>query len=961
MSAIQRSRKASPGSLQHVVLYGSRGFGKSFMTRKVQIAAAQLPDDGRGPVLYVLLPEEQDNIQRNPHALLDTVRIKLANLRASGDSAYEEAHFFWPKPDMAAKFWDEATKNLEAALDTALPAGQGLVVVAVENFDIMLATLFRDEEDEQRLRLWLDRPGNRVMLLATATGTVDMDYDRPLFQAFEPIRLPPWTPDECIAYFNRRRKEEGKSDLAGEQLAKARAIADFIGGTPRLAQLLAAVLDSQDALAVADAMTALADRLADYYRRRIEDLPILARGLLDAMIRGGEPASATALAQRVEADGQSAIARVMADLQRADIIRGRPAPDSKETLYFVTDRVFVHYYRLRQGSRAANETPLATILDFLKSFYTRDEQRAQAIAHMGAGRLAEAGLFRRLAQDGEARAKNRYTHRFAARLDRYCGAAPDLFPDCGADLLKRLEEEPETVWLDCPSPPFAPSGDAIVATIRAQVFYRMGDPQRAREALEQALDAARGDATAQAILNWDLSILILNHFADRAGAARIAMRLPGPPQVHQIPPRLAVVCLYGQGWALQETGRYDDSIRISRAAAEGAERLGDAGMQASSLRIMAFALSKLGRHEEAVETATRAAAVAGQAEDKAEQATVLNYMAYALNELGRHEEAVETATRAAGVAEQGGDKAEQAIALKYMAFSLGKLGRIEEAIETATRAAGHAEQAGDKAEQADALRLMADSLHHLGRETEAWTKASEAFALSCQIGDHFTATRAALRALFAARHFPRSEAVAIFAAWVTIWRENPEKAVFLADPTVELESLFSAAARASAFEELDALLRQHGDWLAANSQHIFLSWDFGKDLARILAEDGRAAAYQAISGLLPRLADFAAKREGEENFRWLLQALSGFMANCRDAGLLRDIADLLTGAPYLLALGTAILLRTLADFEEAGGTEKSLARVDPDLAVLIRRLRDLRDPSPPPEKRKSGRRTKMKG
>jgi hypothetical protein len=255
---------------------------------------------------------------------------------------------------------------------------------------------------------------------------------------------------------------------------------------------------------------------------------------------------------------------------------------------------------------------------------------------------------------------------------------------------------------------------------------------------------------------------------------------------------------------------------------------------------------------------------------------------------------------------------------------------------------------------------MAVSLQGLGRQAEAWTKASEAFALSCPISDHFTSTRAAFAALRAARHFPQSEAVAIFAAWVAIWRDSPKKAK-LADPTVEIESLFSAAARASAFEELDALLLQHGDWLAANMQNFSLSWDFGKDLARISVEDGRAAAYRAISGVLPRLADFAAKREEEESFRWLLQALSGFMAKCRDAGLLRDIAELLTDAPYPLASKTAALLRDLADFDESGGTEKSLARVDPDLAVLIRRLRDLPDPPPPPEKRKSGRRTKMTG
>jgi len=263
VDAIERSRKAAPGALQHLVLYGNRGFGKSFMTRRVQIeVAARWPDT---PVL--LLPEEQHGLQRDPHALLDTIALRLADSRSGGNSSYEEGHFRWPSADAAARLWTEAETRVEQALDAALPAG-GIAVVVVENFDILLRRLFREDVDEQRLRRWLDRPGNRLMLFATATGTVDMDYDRPLFQAFESVRLEPWSGDDCIAYFGRLRAHQGLEPLGPVREAKARAVADFIGGTPRLARLLGDVLETDDALEVAEIMAALTDRLADYYRRR---------------------------------------------------------------------------------------------------------------------------------------------------------------------------------------------------------------------------------------------------------------------------------------------------------------------------------------------------------------------------------------------------------------------------------------------------------------------------------------------------------------------------------------------------------------------------------------------------------------------------------------------------------------------------------------------------------------------
>jgi len=415
MEAVRRSLGAAPGALQHVAIYGPRGFGKSFVARLVQIETADLAAARGVPIPFVLLPEEQHNLTRNPHALPAYIAHKVADLRTGEDRSWAGAMFQWPDPEQEARQWDEAVDQLERELDLSLSASRGMGVVVIENFDVLLASVFKEDAAEQRLRKWLDRPRNRIMLIATATGSMDMDYDRPLFQAFQSIRLEPWSQDTCIRYFNRRREAEALAPLDAVAEAKARAVADFIGGNPRLAQLLANVLETQDALSVAGTMNALADKLADYYRRRIDDLPALAQGLFDALIRGGEPASQTELAQRVGADGQSTIARVMQDLQRADIIRGLPALDGRETLYRVTDRVFAYFYRLRQGQQLALQTPLATILDFLRAFYSRDEQRAQAMLHLNGGQPAEARLFADLA--GDVKEPAQVLRVFAVSLD----------------------------------------------------------------------------------------------------------------------------------------------------------------------------------------------------------------------------------------------------------------------------------------------------------------------------------------------------------------------------------------------------------------------------------------------------------------------------------------------------------------------------------------------------------------
>ena len=74
---------------------------------------------------------------------------------------------------------EAAAKALEEELDRREDS-DGLVVVALENFDHLLSSIFGERQTEERLRKWLTRKNNRIMLLATATGTVDTDYDRPL-------------------------------------------------------------------------------------------------------------------------------------------------------------------------------------------------------------------------------------------------------------------------------------------------------------------------------------------------------------------------------------------------------------------------------------------------------------------------------------------------------------------------------------------------------------------------------------------------------------------------------------------------------------------------------------------------------------------------------------------------------------------------------------------------------------
>ncbi len=913
MDAVRRSFGAAPGALQHVAIYGPRGFGKSFVARLVQIETADLAAARDVPIPFVLLPEEQHNLTRNPHALPAYIAHKVADLRTGEDRSWAGAMFQWPDPKKEAHQWGEAVDRLERELDRSLPEGRGMVVVVIENFDVLLASVFKEDAAEQRLRKWLDRPRNRIMLIATATGSVDMDYDRPLFQAFQSIRLEPWSQDTCILYFNRRREAEQKPPLDPAAEAKARAVADFIGGNPRLAQLLADVLETQDALSVAATMDALADKLADYYRRRIDDLPALAQGLFDALIRGGEPASQTELAQRVGAGGQSTIARVMQDLQRADIIRGLPALDGRETLYRVTDRVFAHFYRLRQGQQLALQTPLATILDFLRAFYSRDEQRVQAMRHLNAGQPAEARIFADLACEGVPAGNgfNGYFRNFDRRLKPVASCCGEAIPVPIEQILRDLKDHPEDIahqigqWK--PATPIAKAAGAIIA---AQALARMGLVDQSDERLTGEI-AANPDAAAQVLLQFERGILLFNLSGDKAGANR-CLATAGAAIPTELPESLQALAFHCRAFSLGESGRHEEAIGTAREAADLAAQAGDIGGRAVALRLVAFSLGQLGRHEEVIETARQAAALAAQAGDVGGQAIALGVAAWSLGDLGRHEEVIETAREAAGLATQAGDVGEQAEDLLYAAWSLGQLGRHEEALAAAL----------------------------------------ESFALARSVSDSFNIRYGAIAAIKAAAHVPSPEAIDAFAIWVAEDEKTPqdEKEPDWRD---RLGYLFAAATRARAWEVLDKLLGDDAGRLAG--EHLFNGPAVGAAIARTAAAEGRAAGFEAARGVLPRVVRLCGllKNPDLSPNSALSEIVSTFARDCRDPGLIRDVAGLLTPELDPNAPKQASLLEALAQVDEAKNPQAVLARMDPDVALWVRRIRDLPEPTEKPRRRRT--------
>jgi tetratricopeptide (TPR) repeat protein len=665
-------------TIQHLILSAPRGYGKSFMMRHVQIEVERIARDEKLPLAVVLTPEEMPHV-KEPETLLR----ELTRALVGGPGA--DAELTWHEDDGEAL--EAAMRALEAAIREKL-GENGLCVALVENFDVLLRRAFPRDVHRSRLRAFLTQRESRLVLIAaSASGAFDRDYDSRLFQAFKEVALEPWSIEDCLAFFDRQRKDAGKPPLDDFARARAKAVALFIGGTPRLATLLGDVLLGEDVLRAADLLKRLVDELTPYYKERIEALPGRSQKLLDALLRGGEPATPSEIARRVKANSQSAIAGPFSDLAKERIVVGEKAPGSAEVLYRVADRVFAHYYRFRVVEHGRQMCPLEALVDLLSDYYSPDEKRGKAAEFARQGRIEEARVMARLHDSDRGRSK-------VAR--------------------RAMLDDLARYYIPLRLVPLASAAKAAVLRSVAR-FARDGEVDEAYARIADSLTAA---TLPQDRVLLFLARSCLDAFEGVEGGLAAADEAVAAAESVENR-RYSLLAGLRRAWSLNSVDRHAESLGLSERLRDEAKLLSQTFEESIALRYAAYSLTGLNRDMEAVESAKRASKLAAKTGDVRGQAMALGVAAYGLCELARYEEAVESANGAAELAAQAEQSREQARALRAAAHSLGQLARHEEAIESAKRAAELAEKAGDSRERSIDLRYAALNLRMVGHLTEA--------------------------------------------------------------------------------------------------------------------------------------------------------------------------------------------------------------------------------------------------
>ncbi len=353
-------------SIQHILLNGPRGMGKSFFLILLDIKLKEL-----NLADFVLLPEEQVNIYQP----VDLIR-EVKNHFLKKEFPPSISNWFYEGKEA----WDKEVNGLEKLMAESKFSH---LVVAIENLDLLLGKggAFETDENQYILREFLTKTTSITLIATTIYPDLDSNYDKALFHFFAKHELQPWEEEHHRNYFMKRLKLESLNKQNNIEFSEAqlKALIRFTGGSPRLTVIMVDILVHDNLNSTTKTLERVIDDLTPFYQDLLARIPPRSRLLFDALIRGGEPCSQSDMADRVNAMKQNLISQGFGWLITNNYLIVDSPIGVKQRLYSVRDRLFVHFYQMRYINHGTGKSMLASMSEFLTRFYNRAELKNKAI------------------------------------------------------------------------------------------------------------------------------------------------------------------------------------------------------------------------------------------------------------------------------------------------------------------------------------------------------------------------------------------------------------------------------------------------------------------------------------------------------------------------------------------------------------------------------------------------------
>jgi uncharacterized protein len=356
-------RQPNGAGVQHAVITGPRGMGKTTILLMVQyrIAEAELSQKWQ-PIKF---PEESYSISDLADLWIEALNLLAA---ATEDSNLEsEIKSLQDKQSSVNDLGEQAWAMIK---DWSTIHKKRLVFL-IDNFDMIIEQI-GDDREKSRLRDILMNDGT-VMFIGTAVSFFkESNYDKPFYHFFRLFDLKGLIHEDVVVLLKRRAAIDGIKNfetILAESRGRFLALEYFTAGNPRLILMLYRVVTEWGSAEVRKSLEKLLDEVTPYYKSKTEILPAQQRKILDHIAResaksfeGLSPsdiASATRMKPNIVSMQLKRLAE--AGYVRSANIKGR------SSCFTLSEPLYAIWYQMR-FSRTAKER-MMWLVSFLKIWF----------------------------------------------------------------------------------------------------------------------------------------------------------------------------------------------------------------------------------------------------------------------------------------------------------------------------------------------------------------------------------------------------------------------------------------------------------------------------------------------------------------------------------------------------------------------------------------------------------------
>jgi tetratricopeptide (TPR) repeat protein len=361
-------RQPKGAGVQHVVLIGARGMGKTTMLLMLRFAV--LDGDLHKKWQPVRFPEES-------YAVTDLADFWLAAIRhlayETGDTQLAARGDVLPKEFTAAESLADA--GLAVLRDWSRQHGKRLLLL-VDSLDMVLDQINSTTENA-RLRDALMNDGT-FMLVGGATSFFHeaRAYDQPLYNFFRTWNLDSLDGEQIDQLLLRRAAADKRTDFEWQlqrNEARIRTLHYFTGGNPRLVLMLYRIIASSDLIDVQRGLEKLLDEVTPYYKAKIESLPPQQRKILDHIARVSARTHSGLTPTDIAAETRLPVNQVTSQLKRLSGLGYVRAANvrARSSWYSLAEPLYAIWHQMRFGRESRER--MAWLVEFLKAWYSSRE------------------------------------------------------------------------------------------------------------------------------------------------------------------------------------------------------------------------------------------------------------------------------------------------------------------------------------------------------------------------------------------------------------------------------------------------------------------------------------------------------------------------------------------------------------------------------------------------------------